>query len=234
MLKLSVIRFPVVFSVVLAFTLIATWANAHGVDENTRAFLDGHQGVQFIPFVYIGAKHMLTGYDHLLFLFGVLFFLYRLRDVFILVSLFTIGHSITLLFGVLANIGVNAYLIDAVIGFSVFYKAFDNLGGLEKLFNWRPNVKLVVFLFGLIHGFGLATKLQDFHLPSEGLLTNLLAFNIGVEIGQISALFFIFILINAWRHSASFMRFSTVANTLLMSAGITLTAYQLLGYWVSL
>ncbi|MGI3042908.1 HupE/UreJ family protein [Shewanella algae] len=206
---------------------------AHGVDDNTRAFLEQNQGMQFIPFLYIGAKHMITGYDHLLFLVGVIFFLYRSKDVLLYVTMFTLGHSTTLLLGVMTDVQVNAYLIDAIIGLSVIYKGFDNLGGFKRCFNWQPNTKIAVLVFGLFHGFGLATKLQEFQLSQEGLFTNLLAFNIGVEIGQFAALAIILIVINAWRHFPSFQRFSTLTNTALMSAGVMLMGYQLTGYFVN-
>jgi len=211
--------------------LVSIEAFAHGVDDKTRAFLEQNNGVQFIPFLYIGAKHMITGYDHLLFLVGVIFFLYRSRDVLLYVTMFTIGHSTTLLFGVLSDIQVNAYLIDAIIGFSVIYKGFDNLGGFKLCFNWQPNTQWAVLIFGLFHGFGLATKLQEFSLADEGLITNLIAFNLGVELGQFAALALILIMINAWRKLPSFQRFSTVTNTALMSAGVMLMGLQLTGYF---
>lgn len=204
----------------------------HGVDEKTRVFLEQNSGVQFVPFLYIGAKHMVTGYDHILFLIGVIFFLYRSRDVLLYVSLFTVGHSITLLWGVLGDINVNAYLIDAIIGFSVLYKGFDNLGGFQRLFGKQPSTRIAVLIFGLFHGFGLATKLQEFELDGSGLVTNLIAFNIGVELGQFMALAFILLAINLWRKSQSFQRFSTLTNTLLMSAGLMLMGLQLTGYYL--
>ncbi|MBV2130308.1 MULTISPECIES: HupE/UreJ family protein [Chromatiaceae] len=213
--------------------LISVEAIAHGVDDSTRAFLEQNQGVQFVPFLYIGAKHMITGYDHLLFLVGVIFFLYRSRDVLLYVTMFTIGHSTTLLLGVLSDIQVNAYLIDAIIGLSVIYKGFDNLGGFKRCFKWQPNTQWAVLIFGLFHGFGLATKLQEFQLPAEGLFTNLVAFNIGVELGQFAALALILIVINAWRKWPSFQRFSTLTNTALMSAGVMLMGYQLTGYFIN-
>lgn len=203
---------------------------AHGVDNNTRDFLQQNTGIQIIPFLYIGAKHMVTGYDHLLFLVGVLFFLYRSRDVLLYVSMFTLGHSLTLLFGVISNIQVNAYLIDAIIGLSVVYKGFDNLGGFSHIFGKSPNVKLAVLIFGLFHGFGLATKLQEFQLPEDGLIANLIAFNVGVEFGQFTALALILLIINFWRKHNSFTRFATSTNCLLMSAGFMLMGYQLTGY----
>jgi hypothetical protein len=206
---------------------------AHGVDDNTRFFLEQNTGVQFIPFLYIGAKHMVTGYDHLLFLVGVIFFLYKSRDVLLYVSMFTIGHSTTLLFGVLSDIQVNAYLIDAIIGLSVVYKGFDNLGGFKRCFNWQPNTQWAVLIFGLFHGFGLATKLQEFQLPDDGLIINLIAFNLGVELGQFAALVFILIAINAWRKLPSFQRFSTLSNTFLMSGGLMLMSYQLTGFVIN-
>lgn len=206
---------------------------AHGVDDKTRIFLEQNTGVQFIPFIYIGAKHMFTGYDHILFLVGVIFFLYKSRDVLLCVSMFTIGHSITLLWGVLGDIQVNPYLIDAIIGFSVIYKGFDNLGGFKRLLGKQPSTKLAVLIFGLFHGFGLATKLQEFELDADGLVANMIAFNIGVELGQFMALAFIVIAINFWRKSPSFQRFAITTNTLLMSAGLMLVGLQLTGYYLS-
>ena len=206
---------------------------AHGVDDNTRTFLQMNTGVQFVPFLYIGAKHMITGYDHILFLVGVVFFLYRSRDVLLYVSLFTLGHSITLMSGVLANIQLNAYLIDAIIGLSVLYKGFDNLGGFRHLLGFQPDTRLMVLVFGLFHGFGLATKLQEFHIPEDGLLANLIAFNLGVELGQFAALALVVLLLSAWRHSASFGRFSVITNSALMACGVMLTGFQLTGYFTS-
>ncbi len=222
------------FSLIALFALwLPIDALAHGVDESTRAFLQQHTGVQIIPFLYIGAKHMITGYDHLLFLVGVIFFLYRSRDVLLYVSMFTLGHSLTLLFGVLSDIQVNAYLIDAIIGLSVVYKGFDNLGGFDRLFGKSPNPKLAVLIFGLFHGFGLATKLQEFQLPDDGLIANLIAFNVGVELGQFTALAFILLIINYLRTQSSFTRFAIITNCLLMSAGFMLIGFQLTGYFVS-
>jgi hypothetical protein len=220
------------YKVVLCFVvaILSVNAIAHGVDDGTRSFLVQNTGMQFVPFLYIGAKHMVTGYDHLLFLMGVIFFLYKSRDVLLYVTLFTLGHSVTLLWGVLGNIQVSAYLIDAIIGLSVVYKGFENLGGFRRVFGWQPDTRWAVLIFGLFHGFGLATKLQEFQLPEEGLLTNLLAFNIGVEMGQFAALGVILIAINFWRRWPSFEQFSTVTNTLLMSAGLMLMGYQLTGY----
>ncbi|MEZ9537821.1 HupE/UreJ family protein [Shewanella sp. 10N.286.51.B8] len=206
---------------------------AHGVDEDTRQFLTLNQGVSIFPFIYIGAKHMVTGYDHLLFLVGVIFFLFRTKDVLIYVSLFTIGHSVTLLFGVLNDVQINAYLIDAIIGFSIVYKGFDNLGGFKRLFGFQPNTKVAVMIFGLFHGFGLTTKIQEFQLPSDGLVANIIAFNVGVEIGQFLALGLVLILMSLWRRHRSYLQFSTAANTLLMSSGLMLVGFQLTGYFIN-
>jgi hypothetical protein len=224
----------IVLSIFLLF--FSAWGGyifAHGVDENTKAFLLGNDGAAFIPFLYIGAKHMLTGYDHLLFLVGVIFFLYKPKDVLLYVSFFTIGHSITLLVGVLSHFAINSYLIDAIIALSIVYKGFDNLGGFKKVFGFQPNTKAAVLIFGLFHGFGLASKLQDFEMGTQGLLTNLIGFNLGVEIGQCMALVFVLLIISIWRKSESFIRFSTFTNTVLMTAGFLLMAYQLTGYFTS-
>src|SRR5262245_14821389 len=160
----------------------------HGIGGKDASFVAATRGPDVVPFMYLGAKHMVTGYDHLLFIFGVIFFLYRLRDVVIYVTLFSLGHSITLLAGVLLKIHVNAFLVDAVIGLSVVYKAFDNLGGFKSVFGVQPNTRIAVAAFGLVHGFGLATKLQEFRLNPNGLVANMVGFNIGVEIGQLIAL----------------------------------------------
>ncbi|SFC91771.1 HupE/UreJ family protein [Pseudoalteromonas denitrificans] len=206
---------------------------AHGVDENTKQFLTANQGVSIIPFIYIGAKHMVTGYDHLLFLVGVIFFLFRTKDVVLYVSLFTLGHSVTLLLGVLNDIQVNAYLIDAIIALSIVYKGFDNLGGFKRLFDFQPNTKAAVMIFGLFHGFGLATKIQEFKLPDEGLVANIIAFNVGVEVGQFMALGLVLILMSFWRRHSSYMQFSTMANTLLMSGGLMLFGLQVTGFFIN-
>ncbi|MFN8414840.1 MAG: HupE/UreJ family protein [Cytophagaceae bacterium] len=213
--------------------LVAGTMYAHGVDEHTKTFLSGNSGAAFIPFLYIGAKHMLTGYDHLLFLVGVIFFLYRPKEVLLYVSFFTIGHSVTLMLGVLADISINAYLIDAIIALSIVYKGFDNLGGFNRFLGYQPNTKAVVLIFGLFHGFGLASKLQELSFSREGILVNLIGFNIGVEIGQFIALALVLFIITNWRRSPSFFKFSTLTNTLLMAAGFLLFGYQLVGYFNS-
>ena len=227
--SVNVIRMMLVLlGVIASFSLFA-----HGVDENTRQFLMANQGASIIPFMYIGAKHMVAGYDHLLFLVGVIFFLFNTRDVLIYVSLFTLGHSITLLYGVLGGINVNPYLIDAIIGLSIIYKGFDNLGGFKRLFGYQPNTKFAVLIFGLFHGFGLATKIQEFDIPQHGLVENLISFNVGVELGQFLALTLVFITLCFWRRHSSFLHFSTATNTLLISGGMMLVAFQLTGFFVN-
>lgn len=204
---------------------------AHGVDENDKAFIEGASGVNIIPYIYLGAKHMLTGYDHLLFLAGVIFFLYRLKDVAAYVTLFAIGHSTTLLLGVMFDIRANPYLIDAIIGLSVVYKAIDNLDGFQRWFGVSPNPKAAVLIFGFFHGLGLATKLQALTLANEGMIYNLISFNIGVEIGQMLALTIILLLMNLWRMSGNFQRSAILANAALMTAGFVLIGYQMAGYF---
>ncbi|WP_313472670.1 HupE/UreJ family protein [Brevundimonas sp.] len=206
---------------------------AHGVAEGDKGYIQETSGIVFWPFVYLGAKHMVTGYDHLLFLFGVIFFLYRLKDISIYVTMFAIGHSTTLLLGVLTNISVSSYLVDAIIGLSVVYKALDNLGAFQRWFGFQPNTKVATLVFGLFHGFGLATKLQDFQLSPDGLFVNLVAFNIGVEIGQLLALGAILIVMGFWRRSESFFKHAYLANVVLMTLGFILTGYQLVGYFVA-
>lgn len=217
---------------VVLFSFLPLLAFGHGVAEGDASYIQAIEGVHFMPYMYLGAKHMFTGYDHLLFLAGVIFFLYRLRDVALYVSLFAIGHSVTLLLGVLGGIHADAYLIDALIGFSVVYKAFDNLGGFEKL-GVKINNKAAVLVFGLAHGFGLSTKLQDLSLSQEGLVPNMLAFNIGVELGQLAALTLILLAFQYWRKSPAFLNGAWATNAVIMTAGFMLMGYQLTGYLVS-
>jgi len=223
-------RFALVI-VGLLLALMASVLHAHGVDEDDKAFIAGASGVHLIPYMYLGAKHMVTGYDHLLFLAGVIFFLYRMRDIGVYVSLFAIGHSVTLLAGVLLDIRANPYLVDAIIGLSVVYKALDNMDAFDTLLGWRPDPKAAVLVFGFFHGFGLATKLQDLTLGQDGLIANLVAFNVGVELGQFMALGVILILMNLWRMNSGFQRHALAANAALMSAGFMLMGYQLAGYF---
>lgn len=215
----------------LSLFMLATPLWAHGVSENDRAFIEGAAGIHIIPYMYLGAKHMVTGYDHLLFLFGVIFFLYRLKDVGIYVTLFALGHSTTLLLGVLLDMRANPFIIDTIIGLSVVYKAFDNLGGFQRLLGFTPNQKAAVLIFGFFHGFGLATKLQELTLDKDGLLANLVSFNVGVELGQLTALCMIFLFMALWRQSDLFRRTATFANSILMAAGFVLMGYQLAGYF---
>ena len=211
--------------------LLAGTALAHGVAEGDQAYLQQTSGPQIGAFMYLGAKHMVTGYDHLLFLFGVIFFLYRMKDISIYVTLFAIGHSSTLLLGVLTDISVSSYLVDAIIGLSVVYKAIDNLDGFKTWFGVSPNPKAAVLIFGFFHGFGLATKIQELTLAKDGLIPNLISFNVGVEMGQFMALTVILLLMNLWRMSSSFNRTATVANAALMTAGFVLIGFQLAGYF---
>jgi hypothetical protein len=208
-------------------------ASAHGVSGKDAVYLQGLEGRAVIPLMYLGAKHMVTGYDHLLFLFGVIFFLYRLRDVVQYVTLFTIGHSLTLLVGVLGGVRANPYLIDAIIGFSVVYKAFENMDGFRRFFGVQPNTRAAVLVFGLFHGFGLATKLQDFALSQNGLVANIVSFNVGVEIGQALALTGVLIVLTYWRTRRGFLQHAFLTNGVVMTCGMLLVGYQLSGYFLS-
>ncbi len=219
-------------AVLATLGLMAPAAFAHAIGGADAEFVRNTVGADPFPFLYLGAKHMVTGYDHLAFLIGVIFFLYRLRDVLIYVTLFSLGHSTTLLLGVLADLNVSAYLVDAVIGLSVCYKAFDNLGGFKRL-GYQPDNRVAVGGFGLIHGLGLATKLQELGLNEDGLVANLIAFNVGVEIGQLIALSIIVLAISAWRTTESFGRLAVAANALLFFFGVILTGEQLAGYFLA-
>ena len=220
----------VAMALILASAFAASQAAAHAIGGQDAAFVAANRGPAPGPFFYLGAKHMVTGYDHLLFLFGVIFFLTRLRDVVLYVTLFSLGHSLTLLSGVSIGFGLDSYLVDAAIGLSVAYKAFDNIGGFERTVGLRPDPRLVVFGFGLVHGLGLSTKLEALGLQREGLLTNLVAFNVGVEFGQVVALAALLAVVTLWRRTRLFDTTAVAANFAIMTAGFVLIGLQLAGY----
>lgn len=221
------------FGLLAVLFAIIPEAMAHGVTEGDKGYIQESTGRMIMPFIYLGAKHMVTGYDHLLFLFGVIFFLYRLKDVSIYVTLFAVGHSVTLLSGVIFDIGVNAFLIDAIIGFSIVYKALDNMGAYPRWFGFQPSTKAATLIFGLFHGLGLATKIIDYKMSVDGLIPNLFAFNVGVELGQIMGLAMILIMMGYWRRSNSFMRHAYNANVALMVGGFIFVGYQMTGYFIN-
>ena len=204
---------------------------AHGISEaDKRAMLDGG----YLRYIWLGATHMLTGYDHLLFIFGVIFFLTTFKDIIKFISVFTLGHCITLIFATYFKITANYYLIDAVIALSVMYKGFENINGFKKYFDWEPPTLLrMVFIFGLIHGFGLSTRLQQLPLGDDpvAMLLRILSFNVGVEVGQIVALSVMLIFLTGWRKAAAFTKFSYAANVGLIAGGIFLFFMQFHGYW---
>lgn len=221
------------FFVLSMLLLSASAAMAHDVTPGDAGYIQEIWGVHIIPFMYLGAKHMVTGYDHILFLLGVVFFLYRSKDVAVYVSLFAVGHSITMLAGVWFGWGISSYIVDAIIGLSVVYKALDNLGAYQRWFGFQPNTKAATFIFGLFHGTGLATKILDYQIAPDGLLPNLLAFNVGVEIGQLLALAAILIVMGYWRKSAKFFEQAYTVNVVMMTIGFVLMGYQLTGYFVA-
>jgi hypothetical protein len=227
MTRISPRQATTILALALVGLALGADVSAHGVSAADRAFME--QG-GLMAFLYLGAKHMVTGYDHLLFLFGVIFFLYRLRDVGIYVTLFAVGHSVTLLYGVLSGTHANPFIVDAIIGFSVVYKAFDNLGGFQRLFGVQPDTRAATLIFGFFHGFGLATKLQDFALAREGLVPKIVAFNVGVEAGQLVALTVILVAMGFWRRTPSFRRQAFAANVVVMTCGFLLMGYQIAGY----
>ena len=224
---------PPLLPPILVLTLSASAAIAHDVTPGDAGYIQEIWGVHIIPFIYLGAKHMITGYDHILFLLGVVFFLYHMKDVAIYVSLFALGHSVTMLLGVWYGWGINAYIIDAIIGLSVVYKALDNLGAFQKWFGVQPNTKAATLIFGLFHGTGLASKILEYRIAEDGLLANLLSFNVGVEVGQLLALFVILIVMGYWRRSPNFMAQATYANLVMVFLGALLTYQQVAGYIAS-
>ena len=217
----------------LSLFFMVNAAFAHAVAEGDKGYIQEISGVNIIPFIYLGAKHMVTGYDHILFLFGVIFFLYKLKHIAVYVSLFALGHSTTMLLGVYFNIGINSYIIDAIIGLSVVYKALDNMGAFQRWLGFQPNTKAATLIFGFCHGFGLSSKILDYNIAPDGLLPNLLAFNVGVEIGQMLALGAILIAMGFWRRRDSFWQYAYSANTVMMAAGFVLIGYQITGYAIS-
>ena len=185
-----------------------------------------------LEYIRLGAEHMLTGYDHLLFLFGVMFFLTRFTDIVKFVTAFTLGHTITLIAATYLQITANFYLVDAFIALTVAYKGFENLDGFRKYLNTAsPSLLWMVFLFGLVHGFGLSTRLQQLPVAESGsLLLHILSFNLGVELGQVIALLAMWALLRLWQRRPSFPTFSKVANAGLIAAGALLLVFQLHGY----
>lgn len=212
----------------LAMLLFPMLLLAHDVSSGDQQILDSGG---LLSYIWVGAKHMLTGYDHLLFLAGVIFFLKGFRDILKFITVFTIGHSITLLGGTYLGVQVNEHLIDAIIALSVLYKGFENLEGFKKLGTRAPNLLMMVFLFGLIHGLGLSTRLQTFDMGQDQFLLKIISFNVGVELGQIAALIPIILLINAWKGKPSYEAFYKASNVYLIIAGIGLFAYQVYGYF---
>ncbi|MCP4290684.1 MAG: HupE/UreJ family protein [bacterium] len=216
------------FGFVVLSLLLAKICYAHGISAADQESMIAGGNMEYIK---LGALHMLTGYDHLLFLFGVIFFLDKFRDIVKFITAFTLGHVITLVFATFLGISANYFLIDAAIALTVVYKGFDNLGGFQKFFNTKsPNLLVLVFLFGLVHGFGLSTRLQQLPLGENGLLLKILSFNLGVEVGQIIALAVMLFLLNFWRKTESFKRFSTASNMALVMAGLALFVFQMVGF----
>ena len=218
-------------ALLLLLTLGSTRLAAHGVSLEDARLLESIDGVAIVPLMYLGAKHMVTGYDHLLFLAGVVFFLHRIQHILLYVSLFTVGHSVTLLAGAIGGLRADPYLIDAVIGLSVVYKAFENMGGFRRL-GVQLDPRAAVLVFGLFHGLGLATKLQDLALSPNGLVANIVSFNLGVEIGQALALTMVITALMLWRTRDGFARHAFAANTALMAGGFALMGYQLTGFLI--
>ena len=216
------------------------WVNFIGFCFSTSLFAHGLSAADkakaltagYWDYLELGATHMLTGYDHLLFLFGVIFFLTRFKDILIIITAFTLGHSITLIIATLLHIQANYFLIDAVIALTVMYKACENLDGFKRFFRIKaPPIVWMVFIFGLIHGFGLSTRFQLLPLSEVGLIPRILSFNVGVELGQIVALSIMLLILSRWRKTASFNTFSTSANILLLCVGFLLLLAQLQGYY---
>lgn len=217
------------FTIFLAlFVLFPLPLLAHGVSASDQETLTNGG---LLAYIWVGAKHMITGYDHLLFLAGVIFYLSNFKDILRFITVFTIGHSITLIGATYLGIKADEHLIDAVIALSVLYKGFENLDGFKKFFGkTSPNILLMVLIFGLIHGFGLSTRLQSFDLGTEQFLLKIISFNVGVELGQVVALIPIVFIITRWKKFDSYNSFYKLANWFLVVAGIGLFIYQIYGF----
>jgi hydrogenase/urease accessory protein HupE len=211
----------------VSLIFLASFAYAHGMSEAEKQSILQGGNLQYLK---IGATHMLTGYDHLLFVFGIVFFLTTFIDVVKYITAFTVGHSITLITATLMGVTVNYFLIDAVIALSVCYIGYENLGGFKKLFDKAPNMIWAVFIFGLIHGLGLSTRLQQLPLGDEGIVWRILSFNLGIELGQVAALCVMVALLFKWRRTPSFQKISNVSNNALIYAGAFLFLMQMHGY----
>ncbi|GAB3284318.1 HupE/UreJ family protein [Parahaliea aestuarii] len=208
--------------------LLAVPALAHEVPDAARERLrDGN----WLDYLWTGAEHMLTGYDHLLFLLGVVFFLHRFGDILKFITAFTLGHTLVLLGATFAGLQVTPYYVDAFIAVTVMYKGFENLDGFRRCLGIAaPNLLLMVFLFGLIHGLGLATQFQTLADRGDaGLVGKILWFNLGVELGQVAALCLMIVVISAWRKTVVWVPLSRAVNGLLIIAGFLLLLYQLHG-----
>lgn len=213
----------------LFLVFVPFFSFAHGVSLSDQELL---KNGGLLAYVQVGATHMLTGYDHLLFLAGVLFYLKSIKDILVFISIFTVAHCIPLIGATYLEITANEHLVDAIIGFSVLYKGFENLGGFKKLKVTSPNLYLMIAVFGLIHGFGLSTKLQSFDIGTEQILPKILCFNLGVEIGQVLALIPIYLLLKFAMKNKQFPAFYKAVNWYLVVAGIALMIYQLYNYSV--
>lgn len=216
------------FILLIIFGLLPMIGWAHDVTSADQELL---QTGRLWAYIQVGATHMLTGYDHLLFLAGVIFYLKNFKDILKFITVFTIGHCITLIGATYAGITADEHLVDAVIALSVLYKGFENLGGFEKLKIASPNLLMMVGLFGLIHGFGLATRLQSFDMGTEQILAKILCFNLGVEVGQVLALIPMVFILTLSRKHQQFPAFYKAVNGYLVLAGIGLLCYQLYHYF---
>lgn len=227
-MRLSKLKHSTILVGLFVFTFFVQMAYGHGMSEAEKQIIADGGNLQFL---WIGATHMITGYDHLMFVFGIIFFLTSFRDIVKYVTAFTLGHSVTLIIGTYNGIQINYYLIDAVIALSVCYIAFQNLDGFRKYFQINaPNMMAMIFSLGLIHGFGLSTRLQALPLNQDDLFFNIVSFNVGVELGQITALAGMLLLIPLWRKMPSFSAHSRIANYGLIMAGILLFLVQMHDY----
>jgi hydrogenase/urease accessory protein HupE len=141
----------------------------------------------FLGFVWMGVEHILTGYDHVLFLVALLLALGTWKEVAITVSAFTLAHSISLACATLGWFAPSPRLVEPLIALSVAYTGIENLFGAEQKTRWR-----LTLLFGLIHGFGFAGAMQEIALPKERIPMSLFGFNLGVELGQLAIVALVF------------------------------------------
>ena len=149
----------------------------------------------FTNYVVVGFEHIIPkGLDHILFVIGLFLLSMKLRPLIWQITSFTVAHSITLALGILGLVQIPASIVEPLIALSIVYVCIENMLS-DKLHAWRP---IIVFSFGLLHGLGFATVLTEIGLSSTHFIAGLVAFNVGIELGQLSVIALCFVAVGAW------------------------------------